>query len=148
MGAARKDNLAFATTERAEHPSGTRLAERPSTPPATQRMGCMMMAARTAPVAPTVPMQATSPVASSVEMPATWCADMVVFPGEKLASVDDFVRLRLQARSITFLGVLQREGIDPDYYAKMCERFADARRRDTSLEARYRARLEKASRRR
>ena len=81
-------------------------------------------------------------------MPATWCADLVVFPGEKLARVDDFVRLRLQARSITFLGALMREGITPDYYAAMCERFADACRADPSLEARYRARLEKAARRR
>jgi hypothetical protein len=96
--------------------------------------------------APPVP---TSPVARSIEFPAIAPdADLLVFPGDKLARVDDFVRLRLQARTITFLGVLQREGITPEHYQAMCARFDAARRADPSLEARYRARMDVASRRR
>ena len=109
--------------------------ERQSRPPATVRM----------PARPRPPSSGRSPVACSVEMPAV-PLDVVVFPGERLATVDDFVRLRLQARSITFLGVLMRAGISPAYYASMCERFAAARRADPSLESTYRARLDLASR--
>jgi len=85
----------------------------------------------------------TSPVAKSIHMP-TVPPDVVVFPGEKLASIDDFVRLRMVARTVTFLGVLIREGITPEYYAMMCERFGAARRADPDLEKRYRARIELA----
>jgi hypothetical protein len=107
------------------------------------RTSTLVMASRPIPT-PVPPRPVASPAARSVQIPSV-PPDLVVFHGEKLASVDDFVRLRLKARSITFHGVLMRAGITPEYYAMMCERFADARRADPSLEQRYRARLELAT---
>jgi hypothetical protein len=106
----------------------------------TVRQSTLRMAARPA-VKPPTP--STSPAARSIEMRAI-PTDVIVFPGERLASVDDFVRMRLHARSPTFVGFLMREGLSLEYYARMSESFAAARAADPSLEATYRARLELA----
>jgi hypothetical protein len=68
--------------------------------------------------------------------------DPVVFPGEKLSKLSDFVRLALAARENGFLGVLHREGIHPSYYAHMCKRFDAARKADAVLDRAYRAMME------
>jgi hypothetical protein len=119
MGDALRDDLEFATTQK---PSTVRMTAVRST--------TLVMGSRPVPL---------SPAAKSVEM-RTIPAD-VVFEGEKLSTVDDFVRLRLHARSVTFLGVLIKEGLTPEYYAMMCGRFEAARRADPALEQRYRERL-------
>jgi hypothetical protein len=100
--------------------------------------GTMEMPSRPAPI---------SPIASTVHVvpnarPAN--VDRVLFEGERLARLDDFVRLRFYAERVTFVALLSREGITPEYYAQMCERFDVLRRREPDLDAAYNVRLGEA----
>lgn len=64
--------------------------------------------------------------------------DPIVFAGEKLARISDFVRLARAARSADFLGTLHAEGLHPVYYAHMCKRFEGVRKSDAALERAFR----------
>jgi hypothetical protein len=99
--------------------------------------GTLEMPSRPAPI---------SPIASTVHVttPRTANVDRVLFEGERLARLDDFVRLRFYAERVTFLALLSREAITPEYYARMCERFDVLRRHDPALDAAYNFRLGEA----
>lgn len=90
------------------------------------------------PVPFTPPPMRPDPVKAAAELHT----DPVVFPGEKLSKLSDFVRLARAARDNGFLGVLHREAIHPTYYAHMCKRFDVACKADAVLDAAYRAMLE------
>jgi hypothetical protein len=64
--------------------------------------------------------------------------DPIVFAGEKLARISDFVRLARAARSADFLGTLHAEGLHPVYYAHMCKRFEVVRKSDAALDRAFR----------
>jgi hypothetical protein len=87
-----------------------------------------------APTAPvltrTLPMRQQSPLAKTLESETH---TDVVFPGERISRLADFVRLRVAAQKITFLAVLASEGLTPSYYAAMVARFDEARRHDPNL---------------
>lgn len=89
-----------------------------------------------------------SPTAGSVALPPVApLADDVLFPGERIARLDDFVRLHVASRKVTFLRVLESEGITPREYAALCARFQAALRGDPHLRERYARRLAAADRR-
>jgi hypothetical protein len=99
-----------------------------SPPPAV-----LVVAAPGPAVSPRPPVAGPSPLAASLPFPQTRTAPMAarppadagtieVFPGERLSNLDDFVRLALASRRITFLSVLDREGISPQYYTEMTRR--------------------------
>lgn len=62
---------------------------------------------------------------------------LVVFPGERLSRLDDFVRLAIASRRVTFLSVLDREGLDPAYYRDMLRRFEALMREVPALAREY-----------
>lgn len=64
-------------------------------------------------------------------------AGLVVFPGERLSRLDDFVRLAIASRRVTFLSVLDREGLDPAYYRDMLRRFEALMREVPALAREY-----------
>jgi hypothetical protein len=64
-------------------------------------------------------------------------ADPVVFPGERLSKMSDFVRIQKAMQRGDFPGVLTREGIDMGYYGQMSIRWAQAVQTDPSLAMRY-----------
>jgi hypothetical protein len=68
--------------------------------------------------------------------------DPVIFPGEKLAKLSDFVRFARAARSANFLALLHRESMHPSYYAHMCKRFDAVRKADAAIDREYRAMVE------
>jgi hypothetical protein len=78
--------------------------------------------------------------------PPAVTGDTVVFPGERLSRVDDFVRVRFYAERLSLDALLAREGITAAYYERMCARFDGARALDGALDEIYRARLGQARR--
>lgn len=91
---------------------------------------------------PNRPAIAVSPNAST--MPPTRPSDLVIFPSERLATLDQFVRLRALSERVDFLAILAHEGMTPGYYARMVARLDVLRRSDPRLEQAYRGRLEHA----
>jgi hypothetical protein len=67
--------------------------------------------------------------------------DPVVFPGERLARLSDFVRAAAAARKADFLGYLHREKLHPIYYAHMRKRFEAMCKADCGLAQSYREKL-------
>lgn len=99
-----------------------------------------------------LPVAGPSPFAASLPFPQTRTAPMAarcpadagtidVFPGERLSSLDDFVRLQLASRRITFLSVLDREGISPEYYTEMTRRLDALMREVPALGEEFELRL-------
>lgn len=64
-------------------------------------------------------------------------AGLVVFPGERLSRLDDFVRLAIASRRVTFLSVLDREGLDPAYYRDMTRRLEALMRQVPAIAREY-----------
>ena len=83
-----------------------------------------------------------SPTAST--LPPTKPSDVVVFPGERIATLADIIRLRVLSERIDFLALLEGEGLTAAYYARMCARFDVLRRSDPRLDQAYRSRVELA----
>lgn len=61
--------------------------------------------------------------------------DPVLFPGERLSKLSDFVRLQKAAQSGDFMGALAREGIDAGYYGQMSIKFAQRMQAEPMLAA-------------
>jgi hypothetical protein len=134
--------LALATTTPA--PDTERNPHHPSFP-RTSTAPMPNRPSRPSPLARSLDMR--SPMDQPREAAAAAMPDIVVFPGERISRLDDFVRLRLASEQPTFVAVLSREGLAPDYYAAMCARFANTRRRNPLLDAEYTRRLQVFGRR-
>jgi hypothetical protein len=63
--------------------------------------------------------------------------DPVLFPGERLSKMSDFVRIQKAMQRGDFPGILAREGIDMAYYGQMSIRWAQVVQSDPSLAMRY-----------
>jgi hypothetical protein len=73
------------------------------------------------------------PNASAATPPSAAEDDPVLFPGERLCKLSDFVRLQRAAMSGDFMGALAREGIDPGYYGTMSVKLAHRIQSDPAL---------------
>jgi hypothetical protein len=110
---------------RVELVKGSELPANALAPLARRRPGMTGLAVRPTdrrtPVPPSAPSDAHA-ASAAVDVGAPR-VDPVVFPGEKLARVSDFVRVELAAEREPIEAVLAREGIDARNYARMVERW-------------------------
>lgn len=83
-----------------------------------------------------------SPLAASVFVAPTKID--LVLPGERLSRLDQFVRLQVESQKITFLRVLEEEGLTPGEYAAACVRLDHVRRMNPAIDYEYRTRLARA----
>jgi hypothetical protein len=77
--------------------------------------------------------------------PGSGGPDPVIFPGEKLSKISDFVRIQRAMQNGDFPGILTREGIDPGYYGQMSIRLVQAIQSDTNLQAQYTLQLQRSA---